>query len=54
MPDSPTSSSSTSGCRNSLDAGEHLQALRPALKVVYLAQNRDPVRAAEAGVKLSE
>lgn len=33
---------------NGLDAGEQLKALHPAIKVVYLTQNRDPRLAVEA------
>jgi len=33
---------------NGLDAGEQLKASHPAIKVIYLTQNQDPVYAAEA------
>jgi len=33
---------------NGLDAGEQLKKLRPAVKVIYLTQNRDPRLASEA------
>jgi DNA-binding NarL/FixJ family response regulator len=33
---------------NGLDAGEQLKALRPATKVIFLTQNREPMMAAEA------
>src|SRR5919108_4053251 len=33
---------------NGLDAGERLKALHPAIKVIYLTQNREPLMALEA------